>query len=434
MRLTLLHTNDIHGEVEGLARLATMVERIRAEAEHPVVYLDAGDVEETTSRLSNLTKGAAMHRLLSAAGCDVATVGNAAWLRYGAQVIAEHASVAAYPLLVANLRPIPGTQPSATIHAGETTIGVIGLTASFAQFLEGFDFGLEALDEAGVARELARALRADGADLVLVLSHLGLDVPQAAIDDRRLALELAGGVDLIIGAHSHDVLPEGEWIGGVLVAQAGSHASHLGRIELANGRQRASVAAISDDIPPHPRLLAVAEAIEPEIGSSLDEVIGTLPDDVGVAWIAEVLRDRMAADFGLAAAGQVLTRPLHPGPLRRAQLWDACDSPGNPGVVVMSGEQLLAVLAKGRDADFAATTPRPLRGRARGLLHVVGPDKIDAHRRYRVAATDWELGPLGGYVEAEWKLRPRYDFPTILREAIEEHLLQHPRLREPRPH
>jgi len=39
-----------------------------------------------------------------------------------------------------------------------------------------------------------------------------------------------------------------------------------------------------------------------------------------------------------------------------------------------------------------------------------------------VAATDWELDSYGGYALAEWGLRLRYDFPTIVREAIEEDL------------
>jgi 2',3'-cyclic-nucleotide 2'-phosphodiesterase (5'-nucleotidase family) len=107
MRVTLLHSNDIHGRLEGLARIATIVERVRAETPHRVIYVDAGDVEETTSRLSNLTNGVAMHRLLSAAGCEVAAVGNAAWLRYGIQVVAAQARAADYPLLLANLSRCP---------------------------------------------------------------------------------------------------------------------------------------------------------------------------------------------------------------------------------------------------------------------------------------------------------------------------------------
>src|SRR5689334_9629437 len=127
MRVTLLHTNDIHGQVEGLARIATLVERIRAETPHRVMYVDAGDIEETTTRLSNLTKGVAMHRLLSAAGCEVAAVGNATWLRYGPQVIADQARAATYPLLLANLVPVAGVHATTLIDG----VGFVGVTDPF---------------------------------------------------------------------------------------------------------------------------------------------------------------------------------------------------------------------------------------------------------------------------------------------------------------
>lgn len=74
--LTILHTNDIHGRIEGLARVATLVAQTRENTPHPVLYFDAGDIEETNTRLSSLTKGVAMHRLLSAAGCNAAAIGN----------------------------------------------------------------------------------------------------------------------------------------------------------------------------------------------------------------------------------------------------------------------------------------------------------------------------------------------------------------------
>src|SRR5262249_51515430 len=83
-RLILLHSNDIHGRVTGLARIATLVAQTRyAHPEIPVLYFDLGDIEDTTNRLSNLTKGVAMHRLLSTAGCNAAVIGNATTIRYG---------------------------------------------------------------------------------------------------------------------------------------------------------------------------------------------------------------------------------------------------------------------------------------------------------------------------------------------------------------
>ena len=102
-RLTILHTNDVHGRLEGLARVATLVSEARATAAHPVLYVDAGDIEDTSNRLSNLTKGTAMHRLLSAAGCDASAVGNGGLLRYGPELLERYASAATYPLFLANL-------------------------------------------------------------------------------------------------------------------------------------------------------------------------------------------------------------------------------------------------------------------------------------------------------------------------------------------
>lgn len=431
MRLTILHTNDVHGSVDGLARVATVVARVRRETEWPVLYLDAGDVEETTTRISNITKGAAMHRLLSAAGCDAHTIGNAAWLRYGMGVLAEHGRSAAYPLLLANMRAaggehLPGTQPSVLLERGGVRVAVIGVTAPFEEFHENIDFGAQVLDEVEAVREEERRLRRERPDLVVVLSHLGLDVPATRVDDRRLAQALAGRVDLIVGAHTHHLLLEGELVGGVLVAQAGDFAQHVGRVDVTDDGLRATTIPVEPGEEPHPDVVAVLEAIEPEVEATLAEVIGELraplDETRGAAWLAEILRARMGAEVAIVAPGQAFAGGLAAGELSRGALWDVCTSTANPGVTELTGERLEQVIAKGRDADFAGTTPRPLRGQQRGVLQVSGPDRLEPDRVYTVAATDWELEPYGGLVPADWRLRVRYDFPTIVREAIEEHL------------
>jgi len=421
MRLTILHTNDLHGHVEQLARVATLVRRIRAETSHPVVYVDAGDVEETTNRLSNLTKGTAMQPLLAAAGCQAACVGNAVWLRYGTHVLAEHAAAAGFPLLLANLVPVEGVQPTATIEG----IGFVGVTDAFRDFLETADYGIEALDEVETVRHHARELREQGAELVVCLSHLGLadmrDRRGPRVADRELAPAVAGDVDVIVGGHSHDLLPEGEWVDGVLIAQAGMYGDHVGRIDVGPEGIRASVIPVTDDIPPDEGVLAAVEAAERELEAGLDEVVVELDRPLDAALIADILRQRMGADVGLATSGAAIDRPLPAGAIRRRELWEQCHSTGNPGVVEMTGEELRHVLARGADQDFQATTAGPLRGRPRGPLEVAGPASFDPAGSYLVAGTDWELEPYGGMVEESWNLRPRYDFPTILREAVEEH-------------
>ena len=422
MRVTILHTNDIHGQIEGLARVATLVERIREETPHRVIYVDVGDVEETTARLSNLTKGVAMHRLLSAAGCEAAAVGNAAWLRYGPQVIADQAAAASYPLLLANLVPVAGVQETALIDG----VGFVGVTDPFRGFLGGeLDYGLEALDEVEAVRRGARELRAQGAGLVVCLSHLGyrrID-DQVVTIDPELAERAQGEVDVILGAHSHDLLPAGERIGSVTIAQAGNFAEHLGRIDVVDGDVRVSVIEVTEDVPLHRSVLAAAADAEAGLEASLDEVIAHLDAPIDPTWVAEMLRVRMGAEVGLATSGVVLDRPLPAGPLRRRELWEACHSTANPAAVELAGARLAHMLERGNEPEFQRSTTRSLRGRPRGPL-CVSPElgSVDPDRTYRVAATDFELESYGGLIEPDWRLEVRYDFPTIIREAIEEHL------------
>ncbi len=419
MRLTILHTNDIHGREERIAQIATLVRRAKADSPHPVLYLDAGDVEETTNRLSSMTKGVAMHRLLARTTCDAATVGNATWLRYGPGVIAEQARAASYPLLLANFAPVDGVVPSVLLG----NVGVFGLTAPFRTLFADTDWGFEKLDELEVAQRCARELRAQGAELVVFLSHLGLAEPAERWDDRRIAAALQKELDVIVGAHSHDLLPEGEWIGDVLVTQAGAYGDHLGRIEVDGATRSASVEPVPDGTEPWPGLAAETAAIEAEVQLTLAEVLGRVDEPLDAAWIAAMLRRRMNADVGLFTEGMCLG-DLPPGVVTRGALWEASESAANPGVASILGVQLADMIVRGNDPGFAGETPRPLRGRARGRLAVAGidPGAIDPERTYRVAGTDWELDPFSGLALADWRLKPRYDFPTIVREAIEEDL------------
>jgi len=425
MRVTILHTNDIHGRVEGLARVATLVERIRDETPHRVIYVDAGDVEETTTRLSNLTKGVAMHRLLSAAGCEASVVGNAVWLRYGPQVIRDQARAASYPLLLANLSPVDGVQPTALIDG----VGFVGVTDPFLSFLDGstVDYGIYPSDEVEAVRRGARELREDGAELVVCLSHLGYRRVSGNLKVKIIDPELAGQVqdevDVIVGAHSHDLLPDGERVGSVLIAQAGCYAEHLGRIDVVDEQIRASVIPVGEDVPQHPGVLAAAAAAEAGLDASLGEVIAELDEPLDPQWIAEMLRERMGSEIGLATSAVVLDHPLPAGTLRRGELWEACHSTANPALVELTGAQLTHMIERGSDPEFQQTTDGPLRGKPRGPLHVAGDaGAVDPGRTYLVAATDYELEPYGRLVEDDWQLSIRYDFPTIIREAVEERL------------
>lgn len=448
-KFIILHSNDMHGHIDGMTRIATLVEQVRAEnPDIPVLYLDAGDSEETSQRLSNLTKGVAMHRLLSLAGCAATTVGNGGILRYSQHILKDYAKAGHYPHLLANVRNpdgslLEGVQPTALLEVGSLKLGVIGVTAvKFGESLMYEDFfGLRSLPVNTLIPELVNELRQQGADVVILLSHLGLP------DDVMLSLEVQEAVPLIIGAHTHNLIPGGLWTGKVLIAQAGQFAEHLGRLDLAwDGErlhaERVSVIPITEDIAPAPRMLQEIAVIETEIEQMLASVVGDLAEpldlaadrECGVAnLMADALRARTGAEVALVTAGAAFEGPLPAGPLKRMTFWEVCPSPGNPGVVEMTGAQLLSVVQRGLDPAFAAERPRTHRGQARGLMHLsgasmrsgqlyIGEHVVEPERVYKVAGSDWELGIYGGYSDPAWGLKPVYEVAIMMRDVIEDYL------------
>jgi 2',3'-cyclic-nucleotide 2'-phosphodiesterase (5'-nucleotidase family) len=277
-KVRILHTNDIHGRIEGLARIATLVKRERqTNPDLPILYLDGGDVEESSVRLSSMTRGVGMHRLLTAAGCDAATIGNGGLQRYSYQVLKEYGAASNFPQLLANYRLPDGSFPegvhaSTILHAGALHLGVIGISANVENSYTSF-FGMQELPASPLVRELALQLRQQGADVVILLSHMGLET------DRKLAADLQDLIPLIIGAHSHSLLPEGERVGDVLLAQAGDYAQHLGFIDLLwDGSQlhieQVRVLPVSEEVPQEAAIQEEIARIDGETVQFLSEVIG----------------------------------------------------------------------------------------------------------------------------------------------------------------
>lgn len=440
-----------------MARIATLVAQTRQEhPDIPVLYLDAGDSEETSQRLSNLTKGMAMHRLLSAAGCNVATVGNGGLLRYGQPILKEYISVTSCPHLLANLRnpdgSVPeGVQTTAILEVGSLKLGIIGLTAVVIDddpIYERF-FGLRSLPIFPLVPQLAAELRQQGADVVILLSHLGL--PEDVMIPFHLGKE-DEFIPLIIGAHTHHLAPAGVWTSStkdrqVLIVQAGQYAEHLGRLDLIwTGEklqvERVSVISVHKEITPLPAFQAELAAIEAEVEQRLQEVIGYLEEPLDLVadrecragnLMADALRERMQADVGIVTAGVAFDAPLPAGPLTRVVLWEVCSSSANPGRVELTGAQLFSLVKRGLGLDLATDRPPSHRGRPRGLMHLsgarmyagklyIGADPVDLEGVYTVAASDWEFEHYSGYTEKAWELKPTYEVSTILREVVEGYL------------
>lgn len=249
-RLTILHTNDLHGhlqrwrgwegdlagrEVGGLARLATAIQDARrgAGADH-VLLLDAGDTWADTL-IARETQGRAVLAVMNTLGYDAMVPGNHE-PDFGAETLAQRIREARFPVLAANLERDTGQDfapPTLMLERAGVKVGILGLTypktplTTNPKNVE----GLRYLDPVATARTLVPRLRAQGAELVIALTHLGLAA------DRKLA-ESVPGIDVIVGGHSHNRMRTALKVGDTLIVQAGAHGSDLGRLdlEITNGR------------------------------------------------------------------------------------------------------------------------------------------------------------------------------------------------------
>jgi 2',3'-cyclic-nucleotide 2'-phosphodiesterase (5'-nucleotidase family) len=274
------------------------------------------------------------------------------------------------------------------------------------------------------------------------------------------------GIDVILGAHSHDLLPQGELRAGVLITQAGEYAEHLGRVDLtldARGRvteRTAQVIPVPADEPPDPVVVRAIEEAEQEIGELLAQRIGESATALDLDYDAEcgigdmaadALREYMAAEIALVASG-LFHRGLPQGAITRGDLNAASFSTANPYRTLLRGSQVRAALERGLDPAVSRFEHTSFRGAPVGIPQISGitvhyaPDVptgariqrveingelLDPERLYAVAHTDAESDADIGYFIAEADQPSTNAVPVIVREVLEAYFRNHSPLPTP---
>jgi 5'-nucleotidase / UDP-sugar diphosphatase len=237
---TVLHTNDVHGLVTpdggtgGFSSFLTLVflERGRSIASGlPVFVFDSGDFFQGTP-LGDFTQGKGIIEVMNKVGYDACTIGNHEF-DVSLAGASELFKMAAHPIVVSNLRnpsgrKIPGTVERLLVKKGSLKLGVFALMTPSLPLVSGHPDAkkVRILDPAKTAKKEIRRLKAMGADIVICLSHLGVE------DDLLLASSVKG-IDIILGGHSHTGLSEPKKANGTLIFQEGAYGKAAGRYRFA---------------------------------------------------------------------------------------------------------------------------------------------------------------------------------------------------------
>ena len=235
--LSTLHFEDAakrYGKVGGFAHLATLVKRMKA-SRPGALLLDGGDTWQG-SATSLWTKGQDMVDACKLLGVDVMT-GHFEFT-YGQERVTElvEKKLGDQTAFVAqNIKTKDfGDQvfkPYVIHEMNGVPCAIIGQAFPYTPIanprymVADWEFGIQ---EENLQKTILEA-RAKGAQVVVLLSHNGMDV------DLKLASRVTG-LDAILGGHTHDGMPVAKVVanksGQTLVTNAGSNAKFLGVLDL----------------------------------------------------------------------------------------------------------------------------------------------------------------------------------------------------------
>ncbi len=361
-RLTILHTADIHGQLDvhdeffwedgravfkkrgGFATLRTMVSQIRKETEGTVLLVDGGDLFHG-SAVAAFSEGMAIVSLVNQLGYDLILPGN--WeVVYGKTAMIRDFRAYTAAKVCANMFHDGSAgqrllfPPYQIFNLGGLRIGFIGYNDPFTgtrqspAYSRGIGF---TQPEASLARYVRILKEQRGCALVFVLAHLGLS------QQFHLANQpSARGVDYVLGGDTHERTHEPLQGRYARVAEPGAFGSFLGRLDLVleNGRvQEERYQLLEVDPVRYPEdgeMRAMVTAAKAPYQPELSRVLGRTTTPLLRYYILETPLDNLITDalqwrFGtdlVVSNGFRFCPPLVPGPdgsaaVTREYLWSA---------------------------------------------------------------------------------------------------------------
>ncbi len=261
--LSIIGTNDLHGHVEMLPLFGGYLNILRSHPERAVVLLDGGDMFQGTLA-SNLEEGAPIVTAYNMLGYTAAAIGNHEF-DYGPigpeatvskpgqdprGALKARAADASFPFLSSNIFDDethaaidwPNVMPAMMHDVQGIKLGIIGVSTFETPnvTLPANFIGLSMAPLAARIDEHASALRAAGAQAVLVTAHAGGECEEFS-DPKDLSscsaheiMEVAaalpkGSVDVIVAGHTHRAMAHE--VNGIAIIESYSYGKAFGRVD-----------------------------------------------------------------------------------------------------------------------------------------------------------------------------------------------------------
>lgn len=272
--IVILYDNDVHCSVDGYANMAALkAEKFR---QTPYVSLvSAGDFVQGGS-LGAASKGGYIVEIMNSVGYDLVTLGNHEF-DFGIPRLKELTAQLTARVICCNLIDLRADKrmydPYAIVRYGNTKVAFVGVatpysfnssTPAYFQDDQGnYVYSLCADNLYDYVQNIVDDARAQGADYVVAITHLGDDVISDPLNSHALAANTSG-IDVILDGHTHNTVPtlmlkakDGK---NVVYSQTGAHFENLGVLTITpSGKISTELISLKDYPAKDPKVEAVID-------------------------------------------------------------------------------------------------------------------------------------------------------------------------------
>jgi len=251
-RLTVFYTNNINGALDNcicpehplgsVEKMKVIIDGYR-QNKTSMLLVDGGDF---LSAFGNASRDSLAFRAASLMKFDAMGIGDQEFVHGSAYFLWEIRDKN-LPYLSQNLhhRDAPPWKPFKRLKSGNIQILITAVTAETAfEYLEKEKLnGLQIRKADEAISDFVGEMKPAN-ELFILLSHGGLDF------DKELAAEFQD-VDIIIGAHSQDIIKTPLKIGNTLIVQSGSEGYYLGKLDIEVSKEGKIISADNQLLPMH---------------------------------------------------------------------------------------------------------------------------------------------------------------------------------------
>ena len=375
--IVILYENDVHCGIDGYTRMAGLRDAINSTDTAFAAVVCCGDFLQgnTTGAIS---KGQYIADIMRLMDYHALTLGNHEF-DYGVPRMQELLGMIGAPVVCANLfeagEPWPLYAPYVIHQYGDKRVAYIGACTPETMILEGYSFydtnGILLYDlKADAFYELLQravdGARADGADYVVVLSHVG-ETPQSMGFSSHRLVNHVKGIDVVLDGHSHNICedakatdPDGRQ---VTVTQTGTQFANGGKLLITtDGRFITKLIRTSDIAYENARVTAVTDSIHQMVKAVTSAVVAhsdyqLVVSDENDQWIvrgeetnagdlvADAYRYAMKSDIAFENGGGI-RNDIAAGDITYGDIIGMLPYDNTLRRIMVSGEQLKEMLSR----------------------------------------------------------------------------------------